>query len=93
MAASMDTTASTIDWVMAELIRHPRVMKKVQSEIEKVVGMERMVEESDLESLEYLTMVVKETLRLYPVGPVLIPHESMEDCTVNGFFIPEKAAS
>ena len=66
-------------------------MKKVQTEIEKVVGMERMVEESDLESLEYLNMVVKETLRLYPVGPLLVPRESMEDCTVNGFFIPRKS--
>ena len=87
----METSSSSIDWAVAELIRHPRVMKKVQSELEKVVGMERMVEESDLESLEYLNMVVKETLRLYPAGPLLVPHESMEDCTVNGFYIPQKS--
>ena len=91
LAGSMETTSSSIDWAVAELIRHPRVMKKVQSELEKVVGMERMVEESDLESLEYLNMVVKETLRLYPAGPLLVPHESMEDCTVNGFYIPQKS--
>ena len=91
LAGSMETSSSSIDWAVAELIRHPRVMKKVQSELEKVVGMERMVEESDLESLEYLNMVVKETLRLYPAGPLLVPHESMEDCTVNGFYIPQKS--
>ena len=91
LAGSMETTSSSIDWAVAELIRHPRVMKKVQSELEKVVGMERMVEESDLESLEYLNMVVKETLRLYPAGPLLVPNESMEDCTVNGFYIPQKS--
>ncbi|KAJ9670827.1 hypothetical protein PVL29_027017 [Vitis rotundifolia] len=73
MAGSMDTSSSSIDWAVAELIRHPRVMKKLQSELEKVVGMERMVEESDLESLEYLNM-------------------SMEDCTVNGFYIPKKSS-
>ena len=91
MAASMDTSATTIEWALSELIKHPPMMKKVINELEKVVGMERMVEESDLESLEYLNMVVKETLRLHPVAPLLIPHESMEDCTVDGFHIPQKS--
>ena len=91
MAASMDTSATTIEWALSELIKHPPMMKKVINELEKVVGMERMVEESDLESLEYLNMVVKETLRLHPVAPLLIPHESIEDCTVDGFHIPQKS--
>uniref|UniRef100_A0A5B7AD84 Cytochrome P450 CYP736A12-like n=1 Tax=Davidia involucrata TaxID=16924 RepID=A0A5B7AD84_DAVIN len=91
LAASMDTSATAIDWVLSELLKHQRVMKKVQKELEEVVGMDRMVEESDVESLEYLDMVVKETFRLHPVAPLLLPHESMEDCTVNGFHIPKKS--
>ncbi|KAM5584452.1 hypothetical protein ABKV19_004033 [Rosa sericea] len=91
LAASMDTSATTIEWALSELIRHPKVMKKVQIELANVVGMERMVEESDLEKLEYLDMVVKETLRLHPVVPLLLPHQSTEDCTVNGFHIPKKS--
>ncbi|XP_038883633.1 cytochrome P450 71AU50-like [Benincasa hispida] len=91
LAAAMDTSATTIGWAMSELIKHPNVVKKLQDELEKVVGLHRMVEESDLGSLEYLEMVVKEILRLYPPAPLLIPHESLEDCTVDGFHIPKKS--
>ncbi|KAK9911135.1 hypothetical protein M0R45_035058 [Rubus argutus] len=91
LAGSMDTSATTIEWALSELLKHPDVMKKVQGELANVVGMEKTVEESDLEKLEYLDMVVKETLRLHPVAPLLLPHQSTEDCTVNGFHIPKKS--
>lgn len=91
LSASIDTTSTTVDWALAELIKNPNIMKKVQKELETNVGMERMVEESDLESLDYLNMVVKETLRLHPAAPLLLPHAAMEDCTVNGFDIPKNA--
>ncbi|KAL0395594.1 UNVERIFIED_CONTAM: cytochrome [Sesamum calycinum] len=79
----------TIEWAISELIRHPQVMNKLQKELETVVGMDQMVEESHLHKLEYLNFVVKETLRLHPVVPLLIPHESMEDCVVDGYHIPK----
>ncbi|XP_021274892.1 cytochrome P450 CYP736A12-like [Herrania umbratica] len=91
LVASMDTSATAIEWTLSELIKHPRVIKKVQKELENVVGMERLVEESDLEKLEYLEMVVKESFRLHPVAPLLVPHASVEDCTVNGFHIPKNS--
>ncbi|KAK4706820.1 hypothetical protein R3W88_033616 [Solanum pinnatisectum] len=59
LMASM-TLATSIDWIFFELIRHQKVMKKLQKELEQVVGINRMVEESDLEKLEYLEMVIKE---------------------------------
>ncbi|KAL4285139.1 hypothetical protein GQ457_16G027800 [Hibiscus cannabinus] len=90
LAASMDTTAATIDWTLAELIRHPQVTKKLQQELENVVGLNRTVEESDLEKLEYLDMVMKESFRLHPVAPLLV-HAAREDHTVNGFHIPKDA--
>ncbi|CAK7337902.1 unnamed protein product [Dovyalis caffra] len=90
LVASMDTSATAIAWTLSELIKHPRVMTKVQKELEEKIGMDRRVEESDLEGLEYLNMVIKETFRLHPVAPLLVPHESMEDCTINGFLIPQK---
>lgn len=91
LVGSVDTSATVIDWAFSELIKNPRVMKKLQKELEEVVGKQRMVEESDLERLEYLDMVVKETLRLHPAGPLMIPHEATEDCVVNGFHIPKKS--
>ncbi|KAL5818373.1 hypothetical protein ACOSQ4_022215 [Xanthoceras sorbifolium] len=91
LTAAMDTSAATIEWTLSELIKHPRIMKKVQNELENVVGRDKMVEESELDNLEYLDMVIKESLRFHPVAPLLLPHESREDCIVNGFYIPKKS--
>ena len=87
LAASTDTSSTSIEWAMSELLRNPPLLKKVQDELERVVGMERMVRESDLPRLVYLQAVVKETLRLHPVVPFPI-HLSLEDCTVLGYEIP-----
>ncbi|CAH9070992.1 unnamed protein product [Cuscuta epithymum] len=88
---SMDTSATVIDWTICEIIKHPQVLKKVQQELESNVGLDRMVDESDLEKLKYLEMVIKESLRLHPVAPLLLPHEAREDCVVDGFDIPKGA--
>lgn len=89
LSASIDTAASTIEWILSELLKNPRIMKKVQKELEEVVGLERMVEESDLDKLAYLDMVVKEAFRLHSVAPLLLPHYAMEDCKINGYDIPK----
>ncbi|XP_049390197.1 cytochrome P450 71AU50-like [Solanum stenotomum] len=91
LIASMDTSATAIDWILSELVRQPNIMKKLQKEFEEKIGMKRMVEELDLEKLEYLNMVIKESLRLHPVAPFLIPHQSIEDSTIDGYFIPKKS--
>nr|ABR18060.1 unknown [Picea sitchensis] len=87
-AAGTDTSSIGIEWAMSEVLRNPPVLKKLQDELERVVGMGRMVQESDLPSLVYLQAVVKEALRLHPPGPLAIPHLSVEDCTVLGYEIP-----
>ncbi|KAM7475365.1 hypothetical protein LguiB_022608 [Lonicera macranthoides] len=91
IAGAIDTSQVTIEWVLSELIRHPRAMKRLQEELKNVVGVNKMVEESDLPKLEYLGMVVKESLRLHPVAPLLIPRESMEDIVIHEYFIPKKS--
>ncbi|KAK9091231.1 hypothetical protein Sjap_024408 [Stephania japonica] len=91
LTAAMDTSVNVINWAIPELLRHPKLMKRVQDELREVVGMDRMVEETDLPKLNYLNMVIKETMRLHPVGPLLVPRESIEDVTINGYFIPKKS--
>ncbi|PON47892.1 Cytochrome P450, E-class, group I [Parasponia andersonii] len=91
MGGSFDTSFTTILWTFAELLRNPRVMKNLQAELESVIGTGKMVEERDLGKLEYLDMVVKESFRLHPVGPLLIPRESREDTTIEGYYIPKKS--
>ncbi|XP_023544864.1 cytochrome P450 CYP736A12-like [Cucurbita pepo subsp. pepo] len=91
LLGGVETSATTIEWALAELVRHPQTMKKVQDELQKVVGLNRMVQEADLDHLEYLKMVVKETFRLHPPNPLLIPRESVKDSVINNFYIPQKS--
>ncbi|XP_075665661.1 cytochrome P450 71B13-like [Castanea sativa] len=80
----VDTSSITIVWAMTELVRNPRVMKKAQAEIQSFVGMKPYVDESELENLQYLKMVVKETLRLHPPSTLLLPRENPNE------FYPER---
>ncbi|KAK9117340.1 hypothetical protein Sjap_016287 [Stephania japonica] len=88
--AAVDTSAIIMVWGMAELARKPEVMKKAQEEIRRVIGRKGKVEESDLEQLPYLKMIVKETLRMHPPGVLLIPRECMTHCKIDGYDICPK---
>eukprot|EP01018_Ginkgo_biloba_P016264 Gb_21486 [translate_table: standard] len=89
--AGSETTSTTIEWAMAELIHNPHTFKRVQAELEEVVGRERKVEESDTERLPYLHAVVKEVFRLHPAAPLLIQHRAESSCEIAGFDIPKGA--
>ncbi|XP_043717113.1 cytochrome P450 81Q32-like [Telopea speciosissima] len=88
LAAGTSTTAETMEWAMSLLLNHPEVLKKAQTEIDIHVGQNRLLDESDLANLPYLHCIINETLRMYPAGPLLEPHESSKECTVGGFTIP-----
>ncbi|KAL2340136.1 hypothetical protein Fmac_008076 [Flemingia macrophylla] len=88
LLAGTDTSAVAIEWVMTELLNNPDVLKKAKDEIDTQVGNDRFVEEQDLSKLTYLQNIISETLRLHPPVPLLLPHESSEDCTIGGYHIP-----
>ncbi|KAL5217000.1 hypothetical protein ABZP36_019059 [Zizania latifolia] len=85
-----DSSSVTMHWTMAELMRNPRVLKKVQDEIRAVVGKKERVQHDDMRKLKYLRMVVKETMRLHPPGTLLIPRETIRHTKVGGYDIPAK---
>ncbi|KAG9445958.1 hypothetical protein H6P81_012086 [Aristolochia fimbriata] len=87
-SAGSDTTSSTLEWAMAELLRHPEAMAKVRSELEKTLVSGQSFEESDIAKLPYLQAVVKETLRLHPPVPLLIPRRAETTVEISGFTIP-----
>ncbi|KAL6128220.1 hypothetical protein ACLB2K_071576 [Fragaria x ananassa] len=82
-----DTTTVTLTWALSLLLNNPEVLKKAQLELDNHVGRERQVNESDLKNLAYLQAIVKETLRLYPAGPLSVPHESREDCSIGDYHV------
>ncbi|XP_050237088.1 cytochrome P450 CYP82D47-like [Mercurialis annua] len=86
--AAADTTSIPLMWALSLLVNNPHILSKVQHEIDNYIGLERQVRETDTNNLVYLNAIVKETLRLYPPAPLLVPHESIEDCTVAGYHVP-----
>ncbi|KAG6640858.1 hypothetical protein I3843_09G033400 [Carya illinoinensis] len=82
--STIDTSSAAIQWAMAELINHPQQFKKLREEIDRVVGSNRLVSESDVPNLPFLQAVVKEGLRLRSPTPI-IHRECTKDCKITGF--------
>ncbi|KAM7275400.1 hypothetical protein ACFE04_017266 [Oxalis oulophora] len=86
------TTSTTVEWAMAELVKNPNTMTRVQEEVRRMVGNKTRIEENDIASMVYLKCVIKETLRLHPPAPLLVPRESpsSESIRLGGYDIPPK---
>ncbi|KAJ4869528.1 hypothetical protein Rs2_09428 [Raphanus sativus] len=84
-----DTSTNTIEFAMAELIKNPAAMKRAQQELDEVVGRDNIVEESHITKLPYIVAIMKETLRLYPTVPLLVPHRPAETAVVSGYTVPK----
>ncbi|KAI3503126.1 hypothetical protein L1887_31562 [Cichorium endivia] len=88
-AAGTDTTSNSLEWAMTEVLRNPHVMTKAKKELEEFIGKEKIVKESDISSLPYLCCIVKETLRIHPPAPFLIPRKVQTEVKLNDYIIPK----
>ncbi|XP_022997924.1 cytochrome P450 71A1-like [Cucurbita maxima] len=89
IAGATDTSTVTVEWAMSELLKKPEILEKATDELDRVIGRERWVEEKDIVNLEYMKEIAKETMRLHPVVPMLLPRLSNEDCQIAGYDIPK----
>ncbi|XVF77134.1 hypothetical protein PTKIN_Ptkin14bG0016400 [Pterospermum kingtungense] len=85
-----ETSSTIVDWAMTEMMKNPRVLKKAQNEVRQVCHGKGYVNEACIQGLKYLTSVIKETFRLHPSLPLLLPRESREDCKINEYQVPVK---
>jgi cytochrome P450 len=90
MLGGTETTSTTIEWSMAELLNNPKMLMKATDEIDAHVGKKRFIQESDMNNLPYLNSIISETLRLHPTVPLLVPHESRKEIELGGYDIPKE---
>ncbi|KAH7686793.1 Geraniol 8-hydroxylase protein [Dioscorea alata] len=85
--AGTETSANTVEWTMAELLRNPVMMAKVKEEIDSVIEPGKEVEESDIEKLHYLQAVMKESFRLHPTAAFLLPRRAERTVDVGDHYV------
>ncbi|XP_057981155.1 cytochrome P450 76T24-like [Malania oleifera] len=80
-----------LEWAMAELLHNPKKLAKARIELQETLDEDGQIQESDISKLPYLQAMVKETLRLHPPGPLLVPRKAMRDVEICGFKVPKNA--
>nr|GEY84484.1 cytochrome P450 71A8-like [Tanacetum cinerariifolium]GEZ17616.1 cytochrome P450 71A8-like [Tanacetum cinerariifolium] len=83
--AGTDTTATVLEWTFAELLKHPKFLKKVQDEVRMILKGKEQINQADIDNMKYLKAVLKETLRLHPPLPTLVPRVASQDVQVMGY--------
>ncbi|XP_019241061.1 PREDICTED: premnaspirodiene oxygenase-like [Nicotiana attenuata] len=89
-AAGTETSSSTVTWAIVETMKNPSILIKAQAEVREAFNGKETFDENNVEELKYLKLVIKETFRLHPPLPLLIPRECREETNINGYTIPLK---
>ncbi|ERN11290.1 hypothetical protein AMTR_s00024p00242390 [Amborella trichopoda] len=84
IAGGTESPAMIVEWAISELLRRPEIFERATQELDQVIGRTRWVDEKDMHQLPYVAGIVKETMRLHPVAPMLVPREARESCTIAG---------
>lgn len=89
MLGGADNPSNAVECALAEMINQPDILQQATKEVDKVVGKQRMVQESDIPKLNYVKACIREAFRLHPVVPFNPPHVSMNDTKVGNYFVPK----
>ncbi|KAJ1275070.1 hypothetical protein BS78_05G107900 [Paspalum vaginatum] len=87
--AGSDTLPNVLNWCMTELVRNPEAMAKAQGKVREAFKGKSTITEDDLKGCSYIELVIKETMRLHPPVPLLLPRKCRETCKVMGYNIPK----
>lgn len=87
--AGFDTVTSVISWSLMYLVTNPAIQRKIQEELDTVIGRERWPRLSDRPQLPYLEAFILETFRHSSFVPFTIPHSTTRDTNLSGFYIPK----
>ncbi|MBN3305066.1 CP1B1 protein, partial [Amia calva] len=89
VGAGQDTISTAMQWIMLILLKYPHIQTKLQEQIDKVVGRDRLPTIEDKGSLAYLEAFIYETMRFTSFVPMTIPHSTTSDVTIDGLHIPK----
>ncbi|XP_071343495.1 cytochrome P450 2J2-like isoform X1 [Trachinotus anak] len=90
--AGTETSATTLRWALLYMIHYPEIQKKVQEEIDRVIGQSRQPTMADRPNLPYTDAVIHEVQRMGNIVPLGFPKMASKDATLGGYFIPKGTA-
>lgn len=88
-SAGLETTSTCVEWSLAYFVLNPKVQVRIHQELDAVVGRDRMPDLQDRGNLSYLEAAIAEVLRYSSLVPLLFPHSTTADTTLNGYNIPK----
>ncbi|KAI5665391.1 hypothetical protein M9H77_15244 [Catharanthus roseus] len=89
LAAGTESSTVIVEWAISELLKKPQIFNNAIEELDRVISKNRWVEEKDMSNLPYIEAIIKETLRMHPIAPLLVPRTALQNCQVAGYDIPK----
>jgi len=89
LIAGSETVSASLEWALILLANHPDVQKRLQTEIDSAVPRDRPALFEELRQMTYMEAVILEVMRYKIVAPFALPHITMRDTEVGGYFVPK----